>query len=698
MGGFSRSCRGAVVLFAVLVISTVFVAVSGQGAVVPAPVAPPPLALVTPPVQAPVALAPVALPPVAPLAPILAPAPAPAYIFPSCDGVEVVYTLIATAEIFPNASTPAKQPYSFEGSVTLTNKGYSTLDMWGVGMTFQHNEIMVSADGLSLEDGRAFPVNVSDGAVLSPSPPQALRNSIETAGDATKISKVFNIIGTEFGEPLRPMPVTLNITSKGYNCTKPKFYGNTTMHTCCVEPSQNITLTSDDIFLPPIPGDITITYDVLQAYTSNYRAMVTISNDSPVGRLDNWNLQWTWQESEFIYTMQGARPKVADTQVCVGGLAGKYYTGGMDVNNAMSCSVSPVISDLPLEKTNDTTIGNIKYCCRNGTIMPAVIDPSKSKSAFTMNVYKLPPNVDDALHLVPPAGFKIGNGGDATSLYTCGAPRLIAPSLFPDPYLDYSTNSMKTWQVSCNVTEGPRKPPPKCCVSFSSYHNDSIVPCPTCACGCKANPQPTCSANTSAMLLPYSALTLAPENRTAQLLAWASILHKPVPNPLPCPDNCGVSINWHIVSDYSNGWSARMSLFGWDNVTHPEWFAVVEMPKALPGFEKAYTFNATKIPPTNTSFVVQGLTGYNNYLLGSNLVKTGVSVLQSVISFTKKLTPGIQVKGRDGFPTKVWFNGEECAMPDSFPTSGALRMASPTVLGVFVLLVCTLFLDPFELL
>ena len=184
-------------------------------------------------------------------------------------------------------------------------------------------QIIVSANGLSLEDGRAFPANVSNGAVLAPSTPQALRNSIETAGDATQYSKVFNIKGTEFGEPLRPMPVTLNITNSGYNCTKPKLYGSkltcklygyldscrrlvysmlyhflsrdllkgrfmilyssrycgfvyadTTLHTCCVEPSQNITLTGDDIFLPPIPGEITITYDVLQAYTSNYRAMV----------------------------------------------------------------------------------------------------------------------------------------------------------------------------------------------------------------------------------------------------------------------------------------------------------------------------------------------------------------------------------------------------------------------------------------
>lgn len=140
--------------------------------------------------------------------------------------------------------------------------------------------------------------------------------------------------------------------------------------------------------------------------------------------------------------MKGARPKVADTQVCVAGEAGAYYAAGPDVNNAISCSLSPVISDLPLTSQNDTNIGGVKYCCRNGTVFPAVIDPSKSKSAFTMQVYKIPPNADDALHVIPPAGFKIGNGS-----YTCGVPRLLAPSLFPDPYLDYATSAMKTYQV-----------------------------------------------------------------------------------------------------------------------------------------------------------------------------------------------------------------------------------------------------------
>jgi hypothetical protein len=73
-------------------------------------------------------------------------------------------------------------------------------------------------------------------------------------------------------------------------------------------------------------------------------------------------------------------------------------------------------------------------------------------------------------------------------------------------------------QVSCNMTKGAKKCAPKCCVLFSSFNNDSIVPCSTCVCGYKANAQPACSSNALAILLPYSALTLASRNQTAQML------------------------------------------------------------------------------------------------------------------------------------------------------------------------------------
>jgi len=93
---------------------------------------------------------------------------------------------------------------------------------------------MVSADGLQLEDGRAFPANVSAGAVLSASPPQTLKNSIETAGDLTQILKEFKIVGTEFGDSKYPMPLTLNITNAGYNCSTPKLYGGKWWFSLCL--------------------------------------------------------------------------------------------------------------------------------------------------------------------------------------------------------------------------------------------------------------------------------------------------------------------------------------------------------------------------------------------------------------------------------------------------------------------------------
>lgn len=42
---------------------------------------------------------------------------------------------------------------------------------------------------------------------------------------------------------------------------------------------------------------------------------------------------------------------------------------------------------------------------------------------------------------------------------------------------------------------------------------------------------------------------------------------------------------------------------------------------------------------------------------------------QTVISFTKKKTPHIKLSKGAGFPTKVYFNGEECALPDQIPHS-----------------------------
>ena len=91
-----------------------------------------------------------------------------------------------------------------------------------------------------------------------------------------------------------------------------------------------------------------------------------------------------------------------------------------------------------------------------------------------------------------------------------------------------------------------------------------------------------------------------------------------------------------------------------------------------------YSFNATLLDGVNNTIIMQGLPGLN-YLVAE---ADGADPLrdprvpgkqQSVISFTKKTTPGINVARGDGFPTKVFFNGEECSLPSVYPSSSGFR-------------------------
>ena len=42
-----------------------------------------------------------------------------------------------------------------------------------------------------------------------------------------------------------------------------------------------------------------------------------------------------------------------------------------------------------------------------------------------------------------------------------------------------------TWNVTCTYSQFLARKYPSCCVSFSSFYNETITPCPTCSCGCE---------------------------------------------------------------------------------------------------------------------------------------------------------------------------------------------------------------------
>ncbi|KAG9139749.1 hypothetical protein Leryth_021438 [Lithospermum erythrorhizon] len=615
----------------------------------------------------------------------------------SCNGIFLSYTYTSGKKIPPILkSTPTKQPYRFESTLTVLNNGLDELKQWRVFVGFQNNEFLVSASGVVLADGVSLPAGVGNGTTFGGFPNSDLKTAVETAGDESQMGVRVEMVGTQFGvgSASVPMPQNVTLVNDGWTCPKPTLLGKATMHVCChKDPNFKANEALDEEFLPRRTGDLTIVYDVTRTYESNYWAQVTIANHNPLGRLDNWKLSWDWMRDEFIYTMKGAYPSVVDSSDCIFGRQGEYYQQ-LDFATVLNCERRPTIVDLPLEKTNDTNLGMIPYCCRNGTILPPSMDPSKSISSFQINVFKMPPDLNRS-QLTPPQNWRIE--GTLNPDYKCGPPVRVSPSKFPDSSgLPLNKTAFASWQVVCNITQ-QKGASPKCCVSFSAYYNESIIPCPTCSCGCPTSSR-SCSTKSPALLLPSQAQLIPFDNRSSLSTAWADLHHLPVSNPIPCGDNCGVSLNWHLATDYRGGWSARITVFNWDEITFVDWFAAIELDKAASGFEAVYSFNGSTLEAVNNTIFLQGLPGLN-YLVaetdGANPEKDFriPGKQQSVMSFTKKTTPDINIAAGDGFPTKVYFNGEECALPEILPLSGSHTVGLSVILTVLQALVVHLFLQ-----
>ncbi|XP_052191389.1 COBRA-like protein 7 [Diospyros lotus] len=615
----------------------------------------------------------------------------------TCNAIFISYVYNSGDPLPPNLlpSDPTRQPYRFNSTLTVLNNGLEELKSWRVFVGFRHQELLVSAPNAVLADGTSLPANVSDGAVFAGSSMPDLKSAAQTAGDVNQMQAQIELVGTQFGigDPDVPLPSTLSLSNDGFSCPAPAKLGNKELRLCCTKDSSvGSKAPPNTNFQPLQDGDLTILYDVIKSYDTNYWARVTISNHNPIGRLDNWRLSWDWTRDEFIYSMKGAYPDVVDTTDCFFGRQGDYYRD-MDLSAALNCKRRPTIVDLPVDKTNDTNLGLVPFCCRNGKILPASMDASKSKSVFVMQVYKMPPDLERS-ELSPPQNWNIT--GALNPGFRCGPPARVSPTLFPAAGgLPSESVAVASWQVVCNITS-TKLEKPKCCVSFSAFFNDSVIPCNTCACGCHNQQSNACSATAPALLLPSEALLKPFENRTRDALDWAELKNLDLPNPLPCGDNCGISINWHLLTDFRGGWTARMTLFNWDEASVADWFAAVELDKAVAGFEAVYSFNGSVSPNAKNIIFLQGFPGLN-YLAGE---KDGANpkkdprvpgTQQSVISFTKKKTPGIDVARGDGFPIKVYFNGEECSLPSVLPaTSNGHPTAKTTafcsiMLGLLVL-------------
>ncbi|RWR93429.1 COBRA-like protein 10 [Cinnamomum micranthum f. kanehirae] len=517
--------------------------------------------------------------------------PAPPPALDNCNGVFLMYAFTSREKEYPHVKNASAQAYAFKATATILNAGSQELKAWKMFIGFQYDEILVLTDKAVLSDGTELPARVGrNGTYLSGYPQTDLKNSIETAGDWNQIHVSVDIKGTQFGvkPPEVPMPKTIRLANDGYKCPQPVRH-KTEMHVCCIpNPKFKPKKTPPTKFLPRQDGDLLITYDILQAFEGKYLAQVMMDNRHPLGRLDSWNLTWEWQRGEFIYSMKGAYTHTKDPSECIYGPAGGFYQN-FDFTPVMNCQKKPIISDLPPDRAKDDVVGNIPFCCRNGSLLPPSMDETQSKAAFTLLVYKMPPDMNRTA-LFPPQNWKIS--GVVNPNYKCGAPIRVSPSEFRDTTgLDLISTAVASWEVVCNINR-PKSKESRCCVSFSAFYSDTVIPCNTCSCGC--DDSEACNLDAPALLLPSEALLIPFENRTAKAKAWAKIKHYDVPNPLPCGDNCGMSINWHINSDYRKGWTARITIFNWQSYIFKDWFVAIQIPNAYNGYENVYSFNGTR--------------------------------------------------------------------------------------------------------
>ncbi|OAE29871.1 hypothetical protein AXG93_773s1100 [Marchantia polymorpha subsp. ruderalis] len=283
----------------------------------------------------------------------------------TCEGVIITYTVDENVErIIPISPKNATQPYKFDASGTLTNAGYEELQNWELWIGFQHDEVLADAPGLIISSGleKVPGALVGNGTTIVGVANPDLLTSIDTAENLDLIQVDFKITGTEFGvgpgQPIEiPLPKNVTLMNPGYNCSKPEMETNVTMVVCCTENRTKVE--TERNYLRRQVGDINIFYDVLAPYGNSYTARVTIDMDDPIGRIDHWNLTWSWMFNEFISSMQGAQTLEQST---------------------------PSIVDL--DSSAAFNPANPPGCCRNGSLLPAAIDPKATKSVFTMTVMK----------------------------------------------------------------------------------------------------------------------------------------------------------------------------------------------------------------------------------------------------------------------------------------------------------------------
>ncbi|XP_068642827.1 COBRA-like protein 2 isoform X1 [Aristolochia californica] len=380
-------------------------------------------------------------------------------------------------------------------------------------------------------------------------------------------------------------------------------------------------------------GNITIKWDVMEWHDDRYTAVVTIYNYQLYRHIDHpgWRYEWAWPGEEVIWNMWGAE---ATEQ----GNCSKYRAP----NIPHSCEKKPVVVDfLPGVPYNQ----QVKNCCKGGVLSTMTQDPTSYAASFQIDIGTSPAaNSSSDDDFVLPQNHSLGLPG-----YTCGPAYLVPSTTFTSDGRRF-TRAVKTWNVTCTYSQYLASPAPKCCVSLSSFYNNTIVQCPICSCGCRG---------------------AAPTNNCVEDEHFPSLIQTPndvVQPSILCTNHmCPIRVHWHVKLSYRNYWRVKVTIANFNYVkNYTEWNLVIQHPNLL-SLNQVFSFNYRPLNQyglNNDTGMFWGIKYYNDMLLQAGKLGN----VQTEILMKKD--PGLFTFNEGwAFPRKISFNGDECVMPppDDFP-------------------------------
>ncbi|KAH6774612.1 COBRA-like extracellular glycosyl-phosphatidyl inositol-anchored protein family [Perilla frutescens var. hirtella] len=383
-------------------------------------------------------------------------------------------------------------------------------------------------------------------------------------------------------------------------------------------------------------GNITIKWDVITWTPDGYVATVTMFNFQQYRHIQapGWTLGWTWAKKEVIWSMMGGQ--TTEQGDC------SRYKG----NIPHCCKKDPTVVDLLPGTPYNQQIAN---CCKGGVINSWGQDPANAASAFQVSVGAAG-TTNKTVRL--PKNFTLKAPGPG---YTCGPAKIVKPTKFVTPDGRRVTQAMMTWNVTCTYSQFLAQKTPTCCVSLSSFYNDTIVPCPTCTCGCQNNlTQPGSCVDPDS---PYIASVVSAKQKSNSLAPLVQ-----------CTSHmCPIRVHWHVKLNYKDYWRVKVTITNFNyRMNYSLWNLVVQHPN-FDNLTQIFSFNYKPINPyqnINDTAMLYGVKFYNDFLeqAGSN------GNVQSELLFRKDKSTFTFEKGW-GFPRRIYFNGDNCVMPppDAYP-------------------------------